>query len=254
MNFAIRVTLLLCPLLAVSECAGAMAWDPSIVALGRDRSRGCLVEYYPGVRGGPVVVITHGFNPFPRVVRFSFMQSYANCIHARCGPHVRILGWDWNRATLAGLRTCRNQLNCRGQGECLARALLQEGINPARTHLIGHSMGSIVVSSAARCLANQRCPVQRVTLLDPVWIYHPMIFDCLDVTSAACTVDHYWTPRPTGLGADSCRPDVADYCVRRRNTIGGRVNLLRSNHVYVLPWYLDTIRNPRGNCGFRCPR
>ena len=204
------------------------------------------------MRGGPVVVITHGFNPFPRVARFSFMRTYADCIHARCGPQVRVLGWDWNAETLAGLRSQVNQQNCRRQGECLGRALLREGIDPGRTHLIGHSMGSIVVSSAARCLANHKCPVQRVTLLDPVRCYHPMIFECLHVTSAAQAVDHYWTPCPTGFGADSGRGDVADYLVRRHNTIGGRVNLLRSNHVYILPWYLDTIRHPRRNCGFQC--
>lgn len=210
MKSALHATLLLLPLLAASTCQGALAWNSEIVQVGRDRSRGCLVEYYPGCPGGPVVVITHGFNPFPRVAKFSFMQSYANCIHARCGPHVRVLGWDWNASTLAGLRTIRNQRNCRRQGEFLGMALLQAGVDPARTHLIGHSMGSIVVSSAARCLANHKCRVQRVTLLDPVSTYHPMIFECLHVTSAACAVDHYWTPHPTGFGADSCRPDVAD--------------------------------------------
>jgi pimeloyl-ACP methyl ester carboxylesterase len=240
--------------------AVAAAWGerPALVRLGGDPAPGLLVNVSTGARPfdppspqRPSVVFIHGVNPLPRLARFTIAERLAEAHASRSGPPVNVLAWDWNAATLPGLRVRDNQASHVEQGRRLAAALAAAGLAPESTHLIGHSSGAIVAASAARAVRDGGGrAVARVTLLDPAVLYHDLVFDRLAVGDASPHVENVWADGPGGFGRHVDRRGV----VNRRTPIdappSGAVVLTRSAHWRLVHWYLDAVSDPRSPSGF----
>lgn len=126
----------------------------------------------------------------------------------------------------------------------------RRGVDPCRTQIIAHSLGTIAAAQAAVCLSD-RGPLRQLTLLDPPEAYHEEIFCCLRPTRHACVVENYWTPGLSGYGAHVDCLGVQNYLVKGPTPIRGIVDLSTSNHVYVMRWYYKTMRCPTMRCGFQ---
>ncbi len=136
----------------VFTAAATLSWggprEAPLVRRGGSPARGVLVNRTPGSRPFdppdrtlPTVVFVHGFNPAPRVVHFEMAQQLAESLARRGGPRVNVLDWDWNAATFESLHPGVNSEAAVHQGHHLAHALWHAGVDPSRTHLIGHSAG-----------------------------------------------------------------------------------------------------------------
>jgi pimeloyl-ACP methyl ester carboxylesterase len=186
----------------------------------------------------PSVVIIHGFNPFPKLVRFDLGPA-ARCGALTSGAPVNLFVWDWNLATKASLRPQVNVENARRQGIMLAESLGELGIAPHRTHLVGHSLGCVVAASAARRsweLTGER--TDQVTLLDPLRGNHEVIFDVEGVADAANWVENLWAPGLSGFGAPANRAGVVDIRTPGSTPLRGLFLAHRMNHVDVLRRFL----------------
>lgn len=199
----------------------------------------------------PTVVFVHGFNPLPRVVHFGMAQRFAESLARRGGPGMNLIGWDWNAATFTSVHPGVNSEAAVHQGHALARALGNAGVDPARTHLVGHSAGGMVVASAARVFAlGQGRPVAQLTLLDPATFYHAVIFERLGAGSLAPVVENYWCPGPSAFGREVALPGIRNFRVDGHASYVGVVNPLRSDHLFIVRWYLATVENPHRGQGF----
>ncbi len=235
---------------AVIALGASCLADPDLVACGGSDARGCLINLSCGARpcdpikpGKPTVVITHGFNPCPQHLRFTFPERYAQELRCRCGADVNVLAWDWNAQTFVSLRPKINSENAISQGSRLAAALLCRGVEPANTQLIGHSIGCVVVASAARSLVSATGePVAELTLLDPLQSQHALIFEQLAATTSARKVENDWAPGLSGYGAAANYPGVINVRVPGATPLRGLVNPARSNHLHVVRWRLDLLR------------
>ena len=187
--------------------------EASLIERGGDPARGILVNCTPGSRpfdppdpGLPTVVFVHGLNPAPRVVHFTMTERVAEALSRRRGPPCNVLGWDWNSATFESLRPSVNSRAAVHQGQALAWALWCAGVDPASTHLIGHSSGSIVATSAAHFLSRRMGrPLARLTLLEPAAYYHPIIFEQLEAGSLCRSSRTTGRPAPAPTARKSRR-------------------------------------------------
>ena len=233
-----------------------------MVVLGGDPSRGLLINHTVGVRpfdppdpNRPTVVFVHGFNPAPRLVHFTMAERLADAIARRGRPPINVLGWDWNAATFDSPRPSVNSQNAVRQGSALASAIARSGIDPARVHLIGHSAGGMVATSAAWVFArNFGRPVAQLTLIDPATFYHQVIFERLGAGSLAPLVENYWTPGPSAYGNEVRFAGVRDIRVEGRAPLTGVVCPLRSDHLSLVDWYTLTAANPSFPGGFNTSR
>jgi pimeloyl-ACP methyl ester carboxylesterase len=240
--------------------ATVAGWNgrPSLIAPGGDPARGLLVNLTPGARpfdppdrSRPTVVFVHGFNPLPRAVHFRMAEQFADAIARRGGPALNVLGWDWNAATFASLHPGVNNEAAIAQGRALAFALKGTGVGLSQTHLIGHSAGGIVAASAARCLASEWGePVAQLTLLDPAAYYHATIFNRLAAGTAAPLVENYWGTGPSGYGQAVAAAGVWNVQVAGPYPYFGVIWPLRSNHLFIVMWYIDTAAAPAFPSGF----
>lgn len=232
-----------------------------LIARGGDPARGLLVNHNPGAApfhppdpARPTVVFIHGFNPMPRTVHFTMAGSLAQALGQRPGSapgRFNVLAWDWNAATFDHWRARRNIDDAVAQGPRLAAALLGSGLDPARVHLIGHSAGGLVATSAARELAlRYGRPVAQLTLLEPAAFYHDTVFDALRAGSLAPRVENYWSPGPSGFGQAAPRPGVANYQVPGPTPYFGVVCPLRSSHLALVDWYVASAADPGRPGGF----
>jgi pimeloyl-ACP methyl ester carboxylesterase len=191
--------------------------------------------------GKPTIVITHGWNPLPNRIRTTFGPAAARAICCRCGDRYNVLSWDWNAVRVSPfndgpLRTGKEQ------GRKLACALRSRGVDPCRTQLIAHSLGTVVVAQAAQCLTVDGGRVAQLTLLDPPEDFHEEIFCKLGALRTSCVVENYWAPGVSGFGAHAPYTGVRNYCVRGESPWLGLIDLSMNNHVFVMRWYYDTIR------------
>lgn len=231
---------------------------PSLVAAGGDLSQGMLVNVTPAVWSSstldparPTVVFVHGFNPLPRTVHFHMAEEFAASLARRGGSPLNVLAWKWNAATFTSLRSRDNSAAAVEQGRILAATLRAAGVDLARTQLIGHSSGGIVAASAARSLAFEYgTPVAQLTLLDPAAYYHSLVFEELAAGSTAPIVENYWASGLSGYGRPVASAGVRSIQVDGPHPTVGLVLLTRSNHLYVVHWYLDSAANPAFASGF----
>jgi pimeloyl-ACP methyl ester carboxylesterase len=245
-------------LLTAAATLAADGPGPSLIRRGGDPSRGLLVNRTVGSRpfdppdpGLPTVVFVHGFNPLPRVVHFTMAEEFGRSLSRRGGPPTNVLAWDWNAATFESWHPGINLDVAVHQGHALARALRGAGIDPARTHLIGHSAGAIVATSAARVFAvGHGRPVHRLTLLEPASYYHALVFERMAAGSLAPLVENYWCPGPSAYGREVSIPGVWNYRVDGPASYAGVVFPLRSDHLFIVYWYLRTVENPQRAWGY----
>jgi hypothetical protein len=223
--------------------------DVRLFELGRDRSPGVLLNLTAGARpcdpidpSRPTVVVTHGLNPMAPAFRFAMAERYAEAIGARYGRSINVLSWDWNGVTMRSLRPSRNDADALEQGWALGAALLRLGVDPARVHLIGQSSGCLVVTAAARILADARGrQVARLTLLDPAGGHHRWIFGRLGANSAAAVVEHYWAPGLSGFGKPAPYPGVRDQAVPGPRGARGLLRPFHTDHLHTVRWHIGRI-------------
>ncbi|AGA31065.1 alpha/beta hydrolase family protein [Singulisphaera acidiphila] len=245
-------------LAAISAIAG-IGDSPAFLRFGGDSAQGVLVNLTPGMRpfdppdpGRPTLVFIHGCNAAPRLVHFAMGERLAEAVARRGGPgDFNVLDWNWNAATIVGLKTSTNEARAVEQGRLLAVNLLHSRVPLARTHLIGHSSGAIVAASAARTLmSGYGQPVAQLTLLDPAVSYHGLIFDVLAAGSCAQRVENYWTARPSGYGREAPHAGVWNTRVDGPTPYFGAFSPVHSNHFHVVEWYFTSVADPRYPVGF----
>ena len=197
----------------------------------------------------PTIVITHGWNPLPNQIHTTFASSAAATIKCRCGDSYNLLSWDWNAVRVSPFNDEPLRIG-KEQGRMMACALRARCVDPTRTHIIGHSLGTIAVAQAAACLCDLG-PMAQITLLDPPETYHEQLFCELRPTAHAQIVENYWSPGISGYGDHAGYPGVQNYIIRGTTPVVGIVDLSLSNHVYTMRWYYETIRCPQMRCGFQ---
>lgn len=190
----------------------------------------------------PTYVITHGYNPAPNLFRLTNPQAYAAKIRdCHPGP-VNVLAYHWDsRGQGSRHGNTNNAINA---GTTLANELLQRGIIPERTTMIGHSMGAVVVSSAANCMfiESGSC-TKKLVLLDGPKRRLTTIMEDLQATRCATEVENFWASGLTGLGNHIHNPLVKNIRapVRRPHWHKrGPLSPARNNHVDILLWYYET--------------
>ena len=233
---------------AIVACA--IVIHPSVAELGSSQNTGCLQRYVcnpanpaPFDPDKLTIVCTHGWNPLPRRVRLTTPQAYAQAICNRCGDRVNVFGYDWNAGSFVSLSGKVNSQNAVCKGRQMARELMQMGVRPEKTWLIGHSLGALLMSGAANELGKQQ-PIARLTLLDAVRVQHGEIFGELNVRCHAQSVENYFAVLPSGFGKFSRYPGVYNRLVRGKSPIRGALNPARGNHAHVVEWYYNTVCNP----------
>lgn len=238
-------------------CILAASLHPAVAEIGTSPDTGCLRRYTCGASANApfdpnklTIVVTHGWNPLPNRIRLTTPREYARAICNRCGDQVNVFGWDWNAATFISPRGKVNSNNAMRKGRQLARELQRIGVRPENTWLIGHSLGALLMSTAASELGQcGQHPIARLTLLDAVRVQHDTIFGELNVRANARCVENYWGALPTGLGKRSRYAGVYNRFVRGVGPIRA-LRPTRSNHVRILEWYYETIINPSIRDGF----
>ena len=236
-------------------CA-ASALHPSVAELGRSCNTGCLERYTcchsHATAFDPnklTIVVTHGWNPLPNRLRLTTPHAFAQAICQRCGDRVNVFSFDWNAESFISLSGKINSRNAMCKGRQLAHELRSMGVRPERTWLIGHSLGALLMSSAAAELGKCQ-PIARLTLLDAVRVQHDTIFRDLNVRQSARCVENYWAALPSGVGKYCRFHGVYNCMVRGKSPIRGAINPARGNHAFVVEWYYSTIRNSRVQDGF----
>jgi pimeloyl-ACP methyl ester carboxylesterase len=232
--------------------------DAVLVRSGGDPAPGLLVNHTKGSRpfdapdpSKPTVVFIHGLNPLPRLVHFTMAEGVADSMARRGVAPFNVLGWDWNAATVESLLPGQNSEAAIRQGPSLAWSLLRAGLDPSKIHLIGHSSGAMVATSTARVFARSfGRPVAHITLLDPATQHHAIIFRRLEAGTLAPVVENYWSPGPSAYGGEIALPGVRNYRVDGRASFAGVLRPLRSDHLAIVRWYLDTIERPGRPEGF----
>jgi pimeloyl-ACP methyl ester carboxylesterase len=252
------MTLASVALVAASVATAGLRDHPPLLAFGADGAPGLLVNRTVGRAPNdppdpskPTLVFIHGFNPTPRIVHFTMAERFAEAAGTRFGTGLNVLGWEWNGSTYVGFHPDANRDHTIRQGHKLAAALVGAGLDPARTQIIGHSLGTIVATSAARELLNRyRRPLAQLTLLEPATSYHDTIFELLVAGSSATVVENYWLPGPSAFGKAVGYAGVRNWMVPAQSPIIGLVLPLKSDHLYIVRWYLATLANPRIGAGF----
>jgi pimeloyl-ACP methyl ester carboxylesterase len=195
----------------------------------------------------PTIVITHGLNVFPGIVRFIYPARIAEAIRQRCPGAFNLATWDWNAAAFFDPHFLRIRANAIEQGRLLANALQERGVG-REVHLVGHSLGGLVITSAAKGLGG----VSQLTLLDSVVDDRGRVFGMLSPMRHAASVENYWAPRPTGVGKAVAVPGLFNRQVRDQPMTRVFLPAIAPirGHVNVMLYYLDTARDAEVPDGF----
>lgn len=251
---AINLATLACVALVATGCG----LNTAVLQKGGNGRTGVLLNYSCGAGvcdpidpAKPTIVITHGWNPLPNRIHCAFGEAGARALRCRCGDSYNILSWDWNAVRVRAFRGEPIRIG-REQGRMMAGALLARGVDPARTQIISHSLGTLATAQAAVCLTHATGKrLRQATLLDPPTRMHEEIFEKLCITSHARCVENYWSPGPSGYGSHVAHAGVRNFEVHGTTPVRGIVDLSLSNHVYVMRWYHQTMCCPQMACGFQ---
>ncbi len=250
----VRRNLVLC--LLVGCMSSGCGLNTAVLKTGGTGLHGTLLNYSCGARpcdpidpAKPTIVITHGMNPLPKLIHTSLGRAGAKAIKCRCGDTYNILSWDWNAVRVSPFPRSAERIG-KEQGRMMAAALQRRGVDPMRTQIIAHSLGTLVAAQATVCLSNQG-PLAQVTLLDAPKLLHRQIFEELAITRHAYSVENYWAPGISGFGASvQCR-GVQNYKVEGTRPVRGIFDLSVSNHVNVMRWYHQSMVDASIPCGFQ---
>lgn len=227
-----------------------------VIKTGGNGRMGVLLNYSCGAHpcdaidpAKPTIVFTHGWNPLPSRIRTTFAHASACALKQRCGNSYNLLSWDWNAVRVSPWNDEPLRVG-KEQGRMMATALRCRGVDPRRTQIVAHSLGTVAAAQAAQCLSDLG-PTAQLTLLDPPETYHRQIFCDLGAIRHACVVENYWAPGLSGYGAHAGYRGVRNYRVSGPKPVVGSIDLSVSNHVYVMQWYYDTVRCPLMRCGFQ---
>lgn len=243
-------------LLLLAGTASGCGLNTAVLQKGGNGRKGVLLNYSCNAHHcdaidpeKPTIVFTHGWNPLPEKIHTTFGCASAQAVKCRCGDSYNLLSWDWNAVRVSPFNDEPIRIG-RCQGRMMASALRARGIDPSRTQIVAHSLGTLVAAQAARCLSDLG-PTAQLTLLDPPESLHEELFCKQGATRHACLVENYWSPGISGYGDHVCYRGVRNYVVKGPTPIRGIVDLSISNHVYVMRWYYKTIRCPSIPCGFQ---
>lgn len=248
------------PRIVVGAClvvSAGCGLNTSVLQKGANGRMGCLLNYSCGASpcdpidpNKPTIVVTHGWNPLPNRIRCTFGPASACTLKERCGDSYNLLSWDWNGVRVTPWNDEPIRIG-RRQGRMMAAALRQRGVDPERTQIIAHSLGTLAAAQAALCLAQEGGCVAQLTLLDPPEKLHDVVFKELNAPRHARVVENYWAPGVSGYGAPVCMPGVRNYKIPGATPVWGLVDMSMNNHVHVMRWYYETIRCPSMDCGFQ---
>ncbi len=236
------VAVLLLPALVHAE-------DYQILERGRSAAGGVLVNMTGGARTNrpidpsrPTLVVVHGINMFHPYWHYTVAERYAEVVAGRYGGTVNVLGWDWNADTLPGLWPPRVDRHAVEQGKALGQALLNAGVDPSRAQVLGQSEGCVVATSAVREMRDRTGRAAgRLTLIDPAWGQHNLLFVELGATSAAAQVQHFWVRSTSGFGREAHYPGVLNTKIDGKSGLRGYLKLSHLDHYNALRWHLDEI-------------
>lgn len=228
----------------------ARATDYPLFARGPSQARGVLVNLTVGAAdrraidpSRPTVVVVHGINPFHPFYHYTVAERYAEVLGRRFGAGFNVLGWDWNADTMPNIIPRIVDKHAIGKGQALATAIQQAGINPASLHLIGQSEGCIVVTSAARALQDRLgCGPSCLTLIDPAFGQHKILFENLGAATAAGRVEHLWISSLSGFGRPAPYAGVQNTRLDRSTGVFGYLRPAHIDHYNAVRWHLDTLR------------
>ncbi len=230
--------------------------NTAVLQRGSNERMGVLLNYSCGAHpcdpidpAKPTIVFTHGWNPLPKHILETFGLSSAQAIRCRSGDAYNLMSWDWSAVKVSPFHDEPIRIG-KCQGKMMAAALRARGVDPTRTQIVAHSLGTLAAAQAAVCLSDGG-PIAQLTLLDPPEKLHEEIFCRLGATCHASVVENYWAPGISGYGSHANYAGVCNYVVDGPNPILGIVDLSISNHVHVMLWYYETIRCRSMACGFQ---
>ena len=103
----------------------------------------------------------------------------------------------------------------------------------------------MVAASAARVFARgMGRPVAHLTMLEPATSYHEVLFERLEAGKLSQVVENYWAPGPSAYGREVALPGIRNYRIDGPASYAGVLCPLRSDHLYVVRWYLATVERP----------
>lgn len=188
----------------------------------------------------PTFVVTHGWNPLPNRYRLTTPEAYCRKIRARHGGQVNVLAFHWNSRGQGSPHA--NVANATQAGHSLGHMLLARGVDPTQTTMIGHSMGTIVIASAAKTMhAQTGMCTQKLTLIDGPKRKLPILVRDLNAIGCADAITNVWAAGMSGLGAPLHCPKVVN--IRAPKRIRGRCRHIlhpaRNNHIDIVLWFYE---------------
>jgi len=255
----------------VAMTVGAWVWVAAVGCLGPPESRYAIMEpiWPPRARAEatllnlsadaqtpeerfdparPTVVIVHGLNVLPGLLRYVYMQQYAAGMAARLGADVNIAVFQYDSQSMVSLDPQTNIANALILGQRLGDELIERGLTDTQSvQMIGYSLGAFTVTAAARQMGG----VGQITLLD-TWVGDVMLLvHEHDLPAAADQVENYWSDAPGGLGGPVTADNIFNYRVDQRQfplPVAAAVPFWA--HLAIVFWYQDTILDEQSPVGF----
>ena len=196
----------------------------------------------------PTVVIVHGLNPLPGLLRYVYMHHYAAAMTARLGAGVNIAVFQYDGQSMVSLDAPTNIANALALGQRLGDELTERGLTDGQSvQMIGYSLGAFVITTAARQMGG----VGQITLLD-TWLADVLLLvHEHDLLAAADEVEYYWSDAFGGFGGPLTGDNVFSYRVNQRDfSVTVPVDVLPWAHFAILFWYEDTILDEQSAVGF----
>ncbi len=196
----------------------------------------------------PTVVIVHGLNLLPGLLRYVYMQDYAAAMAARVGSGANVAGFEYNDQSLVSLDARINIANALALGQRLGDELTERGLTDGQSvQMIGHSLGAFVATAAARQMGG----VGQITLLDTWLADVVLLVHEHDLLAAAHEVEYYWSDAFGALGGPLTEDNVFSYRVDQRQfPLPVALDVPHWAHFLILFWYKDTILDEQSAVGF----
>ncbi|MEM7314398.1 MAG: hypothetical protein AAF497_14720 [Planctomycetota bacterium] len=223
----------------------AQRLNPIVAKVGKRPALNYLENLSLGAKAGdpvdqdkPTIVITHGWNPAPELVRLTTPQAYAKRVVEKYGDRYNVMAWNWD-SRYQGSRLA-NDSNAQNSGRQLGMELIRRGVVPSRTTLIGHSMGTIVIAAAASHIKSLKSEnLAELCLIDAPSGKFQVVYHELCSNGCANRVRNFWVGGVTGIGAPMELPGIENIRApirKGRHRVAGNCLF---NHVDILVWFHD---------------